>query len=302
MSSLLTESGGGQAAGDAAPAAGNSGGEGGAAAAAAPAAGTVAGGGSGVPASAASAGTDWRAGLPAELKDNQLLASFKSVDSLAKSYVHQSALVGKKGVIVPGEKASDAEREAFYDSIGRPTLEKYEIGVPEGAEVLPEVLTMLKQEAHKLGVLPKQAEGLLAFQSRLQAESDAAVEREVAAEAAAQLEGLKKEWGQGYQKQVALAQMAVKQTGGEEFAKYLNDTGLGNDVNLIKFMAKVGALLGEDKLRGEGGGSFGMTPKEINTKIQQLTAHPAYADGAHGDHRRIVAEVAELYKMRSSAA
>lgn len=302
MTLLTGESAAGQTAA-ADPAAGNS--DGGAAAAGtttAPA--TVVGGTSGVPASGTSAGTDWRTGLSAEFKDNQLLGNFKSLDSMVKSYLHQNQLVGKKGVIVPGEKASDEERAAFWDQIGRPALDKYDINKPEGADIPDEVLTMLKAEAFKIGVLPKQAEALLKWNHDLNTQSEAQVAKELADEAATQLSDLKKEWGQGFDKNVANAQFAVTKMDDEQksFSKYLAETGLGNDVKLIRHLAKMGEMFAtltkEDTMKGAGG-SFGRTPAEINNEIQRLTAHPGYADATHGDHKRLVAETAALFKMRS---
>ena len=60
----------------------------------------------------------WRDSLPDDLKNNATLANFDNVENLAKSYVHAQSVIGKKGVIKPGEKASDEEWGNFYKELG----------------------------------------------------------------------------------------------------------------------------------------------------------------------------------------
>lgn len=243
---------------------------------------------------------DWRAGLPEDLRTNGMLASFKSVDSLAKSYIHAQGMISKKGVIVPGEKATDEERAAFFDAIGRPALDKYDVKPPQGYEAPPEILTALKETSHKLGMLPAQAEGMLKLYSEMQANAKKASDTKAADDLKVSHEGLQKEWGQGFQKQIEAAQNALKVVGGPELAAHLKKTGIGDDTMIVKFMAKVNTLLAEDKQRGEGGGNLGMTPAEIQGEIGKLTSHPAYSDASHGMHKSIVDQVSQLYQKKFS--
>lgn len=242
--------------------------------------------------------TSWHETLPEDLKSNGSLKQFKDVASLAKSYVHAQSMIGKKGVVVPGEKASDEEWGAFYKGIGVPDLDKYEIALQENEGVAPESLAKFKELAHKNGLLPKQAQALFGSIVEQEKQSRAAKMEEQTRTLNEQIGGLKKEWGEGYEKQVAFARVAVKELGGEEFSKYLDESGMGNDVNLIKVMAKVGAMLGEDKIRGEGGGKFGMTPAEINSEIMNVMGnekHP-YHDSTHPGHKAAVAQMADYFK------
>lgn len=249
--------------------------------------------------SAAGSQTSWFDTLPSDLKENQTLKQFKDVGSLAKSYLHANSLIGKKGIIPPGEKATEEEMNQFYTSLGRPSFDKYEVKAPEGAEVNKAAVDWFKENAYKLGLLPKQAQGLL--EQYLQFESSQIGEKvkNVEIEQKNQLDGLKKEWGQGFNKQVAMARLAVKELGGEEFTSYLETTGLGNDVSVIKFMANVGKLLGEDKLRGEDLGQFGKTPKEIQAEIAKIRENPQspYYDKSHPGHNSVVAQMEDLYKQ-----
>lgn len=243
--------------------------------------------------------TSWRDTLPEELKNDMKLSQFKDVGDLAKAYQHAHSLIGKKGVIVPGEKASDQEWEHFFKSVGRPDLDKYEVAAPKDKKVNPELVAKFKEAAHKTGLLPKQAQKVLEFYVEQEHEASVQAAAMTAKQRTEGVEALKKEWGQGWDKNVSLAKLAVKEVGGDEFAKYLEETGLGDDTRLIQVMAKVGALLGEDKIRGEGGTKFGKTPAEAKREITDILGnfnHPYY-DTNHPSHRAAVAQVEELFKM-----
>lgn len=241
---------------------------------------------------------NWRDSLPEDIKTSPALQSFTDVPALAKSYLNAQSLIGKKGVIPPGEKASDEEWGNFYDTLGRPPLDKYEVKPPEGVQVDEGTIKWFKENSHKLGIMPKQAQKLL--EGYLELEKTTVSQRQQAkdAENKAQLEALKKEWGAGYDKQVALAKLVVKE-GGEEFASYLDKSGLGNDVQLIKAIAKFASKYAtEDQLRGDGSGKFGKTPAELDKEIEALRHNPAFADSSHGQNKWVMSQFEDLMRQR----
>lgn len=223
---------------------------------------------------------------------------FTDVPSLAKSYLHAQEQISKKGVILPGQNASDEEWTQFYKSIGQPEADKFDVKLPAETKINQEFVKAFKETAHKSGLLPKQAQGMLDWY--LQSEKTFATEahKQLVAEQEKGLGALKSEWGQGYDKQVAYARAAVRELGGPDLSKYLDDTGFGNDPQLIRLMAKAGALLGEDKIRGDGAGKFGKTPDEIRKEINSIMGnmeHP-YFNAAHPGHKAAVAEMEGRYR------
>jgi hypothetical protein len=256
----------------------------------APAAGSGAGSGSGGQAS-------WRDSLPADIKDNPALQSFSDVGNLAKSYIHAQQQIGKKGIIPPSEKSSEQEWSDFYKAIGVPDLEKFHVEHPKEAN--EELITKFKETAQKAGMLPKQAQSLLNWYLEQEKTSVGARTAETKRMQEEQIVGLKKEWGDGFDKQVAFANYVVREIGGKDFAKYVSESGLGNDVNLIKIFAKLGAALGGDKaLVGQGGVQFGSTPAEVQSEIDTImgdTKHP-YFDRSHPNHAHAVQQMEGLYR------
>lgn len=259
----------------------------------------AAGGGAGAGAAAGGGQATWRDSLPEDIRGDVNITKFSDVGTLAKSYVELQKVVGKKGIFPPGDKATPEQWKDFYKAAGQPEYEKFEVKIPEGKKADSTAVEAFRKLAHDNGLMPKQAQGVMEWLFQQEEASSGAKMKAVETQAAEQLGGLKKEWGDGYDKQIALARMAVKDVGGEDFQKHLDSTGLGNDVQVIRMMAKVGALLGEDKLRGDGaGGKFGQTPAEIQGEIDKVmgdTKNP-YFDRNHAGHAAAVKHMEGLYK------
>lgn len=275
---------------------GSGGGNGGGAAGSGGGAASGGSGGGGGGGSAAS----WRDTLPDDIKTSPALANFQDVGALAKSYLHAQSQIGKKGVIVPGEKATDDDMRAFWKAIGQPDLEKFELTKPKEMSAPDELITSFKGEAHRLGMMPKQAQELLNWIAKEDAKAQQALRQHEATATKQALDGLKNELGAGYNKSVAFGHMAARELGGEDFLKYLNESGEGDNPAMIKFMAKVGELLGEDKLRGSAiSNGFGSTKAEIKAEIEKTRADlkGPYFDSTHPGHKSAVARMEHLYQQ-----
>lgn len=241
----------------------------------------------------------WTESLPDDLKNNEMLKQFSDVGNLAKSYVHAQQLVGKKGVIVPGEKASEQEWNDFYQGIGVPKEEeKYGVQAPAKEDMDPEFFSAMKKEAMKNGLLPRQADALVKFMIGKRKETEKLLHDHNTKEATETLSSLKNEWGEGFEKNLVLTKNAVKQLGGEDFSKFIKESGIGDNLQFIKFMHKVGQLMGEDRLLGEDRQRFGLSNEELDREINELMANPAYTDNKHGDFVKINNKVQDLFKRR----
>lgn len=285
--------GGGGAAGGGQGGAGAAGGQGGGAGAQGGGQGGSAGGGQG-----GGAQSNWYDAFPDELKSNPTITSFKTPEALAKSFLETKSMVGKKGLVVPGQNATDAEWDEFFNGAGRPSIDKFDIKAPEGKQVNTEVLGKFKEVMHKAGLLPRQAQSIV--EAYIGFEEETQKTRMTSHQAAVNegIESLKKEWGAGWDKNVAAAKLFIREHGGEGAIEWQQRTGMGNDPTFLKILAKAGGLMGEDKLRGEGGGSLGQTPDEIQKEINAVLGnrqHPYY-QSRHPGHKQALKEMEERYK------
>jgi hypothetical protein len=110
---------------------------------------------------------------------------------------------------------------------------------------------------------------------------------------------LNKEWGLGFEKNMAAAKSVIKEFGDEGFVNYLNESGLGDDPKLAKFLAQIGSNLREDSFQENVSTRHGMTPQEAKasyTKIIGDVNHP-YRNSNHPDHKNAVEEVSKLFAM-----
>lgn len=250
---------------------------------------TTSGGGAQVPA--------WMSGFGDDLKGHEGLRQFTDPQNLAKSWVHAQSQLGKKRVAVPSEKASEEEWAAFHKELGVPDPDKYELKLPEGVDGNSDYVKKFKEHVQKSGLLPRQAEAVAKFyveQEKAEAEAKSAQYKEMVTKG---LEKLKSEWGAGFDKQIALGDMALRELAGEEGIKQIVAAGLHQDPMFIRLMAKAGALMGEDKLRGSDAKRFNtQSPAELQRELDLIMAKPEYFDTTHAGHKRAVEDAANISK------
>lgn len=243
--------------------------------------------------------TSWKDALPEDIRKNPAIATFQDVESLTKSFIHAQGQIGKKGVVVPGEKATDEEWGNFYKQIGVPNEDKYEIQAPKDYKMTDEVSKQFKAEALKAGLLPKQANKILGWYAQfetnaLKAQTDATAKAQNESHAA-----LKQEWGDSYNTNLQSAQLAVKEIGGDRFLKYLQESGMAKNAELIRFAANAAKLMGEDKLREGGVSSGGESPREIQEQLTKLRAEGTtngLFDKSHPMHSVTLSKMESLAK------
>lgn len=129
--------------------------------------------------------------------------------------------------------------------------EKIELKLPEKSPLAADAIEKITSFAKEQGLTQKQAQAIL--------------EREISSEAgrsAALIETNKKlseEWkitsskdkdigGENFTQNVSYAQQALKTFGNEAFTRMVDDTGLGNHPEVLRFMARVGKAMANDKV------------------------------------------------------
>jgi hypothetical protein len=246
--------------------------------------------------------TDWKESLSDELRADKSLENIKDIEGLAKSYVHAQKLVGADKIPVPNKFATEKDWDAVYEKLGRPaTPGEYKYDLAEDHNFDAEALNSFSDQAHKLGLLPGQANGVVKFYN--EAMSKIQQEQETTAVAAREnsTKELKQEWGQAYPQKISQASNLAKSVGASElFDTNLADgTKLGDHPVMIRAFAELASKMGEDSITQSSGPIY-QTPAQIEKEIGNLTqVGSAYWDKNHPNHAAAVEEVLALREKKN---
>ena len=241
--------------------------------------------------------------LSEDLQGNDTLSKFKDVGSLGNSYVELQKLVGSR-VKVPTGDSTEEDINSFYNQIGRPeSPDKYSIDLPSDSYP-QEVIQSFLKEAHASGLTNKQAQAAINFYNTIETDgqinSDAAMQQaKVDAESA-----LKKEWGPTeYAKELAVSRRAFNRFADDDLKAFVNETGVTNNVAMIKFLNRIGKAFSEPDMAGAGkdaGSIDGDSAKiEISAMLKDKTHkyNEALFDNLHPKHSEAISYRDHLYDI-----
>ena len=247
--------------------------------------------------------TDWKASLSDEVRADKSLENIKDIESLAKSYVHAQKLVGAEKIPVPNKFATEKDWDAVYEKLGRPkNADGYKYQLPEGQQVDEASLKNFSSQAHKLGLLPSQAQGVVNFYNEMMNKQSAEAESTSTAAREKAMTELKTEWGQAYDQKLQKANAVVSSVfpQGIMSMNLADGTKIGDHPAVIKAFATLADKMGEDNIVQASGPAV-MTPKQLEKEIGNLTAQgSAYWDKNHPNHQEAVKEVLALREQKSS--
>ena len=251
----------------------------------------------------APASSSWFEQLPEGLRANPTLQNFKSKDiaAVAESLVESQRLIGGS-IRLPGEKDAPADRQAkldkIYNQLGRPTTpDGYTIQAPAADSGVPwdaARADAFKGVAHKLGLTQEQVNGLTAYD----------VERGMAGQVDSTqayntcMETLDKEWGAASKQMLGLSRRTASTFFDADTMAAINSTGLANNPNFVKALARMGKDLMEEGLivggregMGDDGGIASLQ-SELDKTMQDPKS--AYWDKQHPNHDASVTRMESL--------
>lgn len=220
----------------------------------------------------------WRDDLPDEVRDHASIQKYSSVESLAKGYINASSMLGQDKLTMP---KSDEDWGEFYNKMGRPdTAADYQfdpVDLPEGTPFDEAMLDNFKEVAHEAGLSAKQANALQKWYMEKTGEQFEGMVRSAEDEMAEAQSSLRKEWGNAYDQKLNQAMRAIREFGGDDLANELDDTGLGNNVQLIKAFAEAGSkIMGDTTIEGQAENA--RTPAQLKAEIARIQSDPAFYD------------------------
>ena len=238
--------------------------------------------------------------IPENFREEKSLENFNNMEDFVKSYLHAQKMVGADKIPVPNKHSTDEDWNEVFKRLGAPgSPDDYKYDFKD-QEMDSQQVQEFNKTAHRLGLLPKQAEGLIKFYNEMNV-NNAASQEEAAAQSQMNVEAeLKKEFGPQYNKRLDQAKRLAVNSLGQDFLEntYLKDgSRLGDNLNVIKAFSDLADKLSEDPII-QGDGTSYMTAKDIEKEITELTQEgSAYWDKNHINHQKSVDEVLKLREM-----
>jgi len=246
--------------------------------------------------------TDWKVSLSDDVKADKSLENIKDINALAKSYIHAQKMVGSDKIPVPNKYATEDDWNAVYEKLGRPkTADGYKFDLPQDKQVDEVSLKEFSSQAHKLGLLPNQAQGMVKFYNEITAKSLQDADSKALAARETSTKELKQEWGQAFDQKVSQAATLAKSVGATELlnTNLADGTKLGDHPVMIKAFAELANKMGEDSIVQASGPTY-LTPNQIEKQIGELTqTGSAYWDKNHTNHEAAVQEVLALREKKN---
>ena len=181
-----------------------------------------------------------------------------STQASAPEATNSAATDVQSGAPVETQEQQPATPEAALadkaDGDGQPqgAPEEYaDFKLADGAELDADVLTSFKGIAKELGISQEAAQKLIDLQGQLYTKRIQALEAAQAEQTQRWADAVKADkeiGGDNYGKTVETAVKAIEQFGSPELRTLLNETGIGNHPELVKFCHRIGKALSEDSL------------------------------------------------------
>ena len=244
----------------------------------------------------------WKEAISEEFREDPNIAKFTEIDALAKSYINATRMIGQDKAAVPNNNSTDDQWNEVYDKLGRPeSADKYKLETESETAPLDEgAIKSFAENAHKLGLNNRQAQGILEYykESMEGSAQQAKIDTETS-QAQAEQE-LRKEWGRSYDDNIKRAAQVAKANMNSEILDLTLSDGrrLGDHPEIIKGFANIANLMSEDKMIGTGEDNA-TSGRDIETEISSLVndRDGPYWNKMHPDHDKVVQQVFTLRTM-----
>lgn len=240
---------------------------------------------------------NWKNSLPEDLRNEPCLDNVKNFATLTKSFVNAQKMIGKNKIAIPGENATEEERNAFYTALGRPsTADEYKhegVELPEGITLDDNAIKEFRNFAYENGLSQQVYEKALAFDVlRAQKSYEAAVKAHNQ-EYEQTMSKLRDQYGDQLQGRIAQVDKALTTFGIKDL---FIEKGLTNNYQVFEALAKIGESISESKLKaGDVQNNF----RTVQQQIDDIYSDPngAIYNMDHPGHDRAVAEVKRLMSL-----
>jgi hypothetical protein len=244
----------------------------------------------------------WKEAISEEFRNDPNINKFTEIDALAKSYINATKMIGQDKVAVPNKNSTEDQWNEVYDKLGRPeSADKYSLNVKSDTVPIDEgSIKQFAENAHKLGLNQKQAEGILDFyKNNMEGMAQQSkVDTETAQAQSAQ--ELRQEWGREFDTNVKKAGALAKANMNPEILdmELKNGMRVGDHPEIIRGFAKIASMMSEDKIVSTESEQVSSNT-DIESEISTITNNREgpYWNKQHPDHDKTVQQVYTLREM-----
>lgn len=205
-----------------------------------------------------------------------------------KALVHAQSAIGSEKIPVPNKNFTEEQWRETFHKLGLPEkIDEYSLenNLPEGVQANEEMFNGFKELAHKVGILPKQAQEILNFYNEQMAGTTQQQSQRVEEKIQQGRQKLEQEWGNDFETNMKRAEMALDHFfPSPEQKQAIAATGFLDTVEGTKFFAQLANGLKEDQFTSDASSGFGMDKNELQeqvnktyTKLREMgKTHPQY--------------------------
>jgi hypothetical protein len=241
---------------------------------------------------------NWAKSLPEDFEGLESLEKFKSLEDLAKGYVHAEKLIGREKIPMP---ETDEEMAAALKRLGAPeTVEEYNLQLPADVderykEVFQQDLDWFGRAALEHNLTRKQVEGLFKSYSEYQGEVLESVNEANRKARSEAMTLIQREHGDNYEQAIHDAGRVLNEFGDEALKTTLDETGLGNHPGLVRMLSKIAPLIGEESSVDK---APAQTLAQLDAELNNAMAAPEYLDKSLPGHKQAKEKVTKLMLER----
>ena len=246
--------------------------------------------------------SSWKESISEEFRSDPSIEKFTEIDALAKSYINATKMIGQDKIVIPTNNSTEDQWNEVYQKLGRPeSADKYQLDAKSKAVPIDEnAVKQFAENAHKLGLNNKQAQGILEYYKDSMEGSAQQAQIDVETSQAQSEAELRKEWGRSFDENIKKAGAVAKANMDGEILELTLADGrrLGDHPAIIKGFANIANLMSEDKMigTGEDNASSGRDYSAEMASIVNDKTGP-YWNKAHPDHDKVVQQVFTLRSM-----
>lgn len=225
------------------------------------------------------------------------------LEDLGRGYQNLEKLLGREKVPMPVGDDDNEGWDRVYKAIGRPDkADEYEFERPTLPSDLPydeESEKNFRMWAHVNGLNKKQAKNLYDGYVKTQIERHAVWAEQSKKQRSELEQALIREHGQKIESVKQSAKAVMNEYADGEFRQFLDQTGLGNDPRMVRFLHKVAQKTGgETRLKGTP--VTQAAPQDLDKAISQFREknNKVLMDRLHPDHKKTVDEYSRLFQSR----